>query len=175
MNRPVRAVGAALLAAALVSSATGCGADEKVGEKAIESALSKDGTKVDIDDEKVTFKDKDGNVSSFGEGVELPDSFPKEIPLPQGDYKISSVMSKGEETTMMLTFEPTELKSVEEHLKSGFTSAGYTIEDGMRIDQESGKQVHFAARSSERDVSIILMVTPEEEATAVYSLNKPQG
>lgn len=171
IRRPVRALGAALLVAAL---ATGCGADEKAAEKAAETMLSKNGSKVDIDGEKVTVEDDDGNVTSFGEGVELPDDFPEEVPLPQGDYKVNSVYSQGGETTMMLVFEASDLKSLEEHLKSGLADAGYTVEDGMRMDTESGKQVHFSATSDEREVSIVLMVTPESEATAVYSLTRPE-
>lgn len=172
MIRPVRAVGAALLVAALV---TGCGADEKVAEKAAERALSKDGADVDIDGEKVTVKDKDGNVTSFGEGVELPADFPEEVPLPQGEYKVNSVLTQGDETTMMLAFEASDMTSLEEHIKSGLTGAGYTVEDGMRIDQESGKQVHFTATSTEREVSIMLMVSPQDEGTAVYTLKKAEG
>ncbi|WP_110240297.1 hypothetical protein [Nocardioides gilvus] len=172
MIRPVRALGAVLLVAAL---ATGCGAEEKAAEEAAEAMLSKEGSKVDIDGEKVTVEDGEGNVMNYGEGVELPDDFPEEVPLPQGDYKVNSVYEEGERTTMMLAFEAPDMESLEEHLRSGLTEAGYTIEDGMRIDQESGKQVHFTATSAVRELSIVLMVTPEEEATAVYTLAKAEG
>lgn len=175
MIRPVRAVGAALLVAALVSSAAGCGADEKAAEKAAEEMLSDKNKKVDIDGDKVTVEDDEGNSMKYGEGVEVPDDFPKEIPLPQGDYKVNSVMTQGDQTTMMLAFEADDMKSLEDHIRSGLTDAGYTIEDGMRIDQDSGKQVHFTATSAEREVSVMLMVTPQDEATAVYTLDKPVG
>lgn len=59
--------------------------------------------------------------------------------------------------------------------RSGLTDAGYTIEDGMRIDEKSGEQLHFTGRSPEREVSIMLMVTPKDVATAVYTLTPAQG
>ena len=172
MSRPVRALGAALLVAAL---ATGCGAEEKAGEKLAEDALSQGGNEVDVDGDKVTVKDKDGNVNVYGEDVELPDDFPDDVPLPKGDYKVNSVYDEGDRTTIMFLFEAPDMESLEQHLKSGLADGGYTIEDGMRIDEESGEQVHFTGTSAEREVSIMLMVAPDEEATAVYTLTKAEG
>lgn len=171
MIRPLRVVGATLLVAALLS---GCGAEEKMAEKTTEKILSQDGSDVDIDGEKVTVKDKDGNAMSFGEGVELPDDFPADIPLPQGDYKISSVISQGEGMNMMLALEDPDIKSVEEHLKSSFIAAGYTVEEGLRMENEGGKQVHLTAKSAVREVSVILGVT-SDQATAMYMLKKAEG
>lgn len=172
MIRPLRAVGATLLVAALLS---GCGADDKLSEKAVEKALSKDGAQVDIDGDRVTVEDEDGNVSSIGEGSQVPDDFPEEVPLPEGDFKISSVFSQGEETAMMLSFEADELESLESRINSSLSGAGYTLEEPMRIDVEGAKQVHISAKSTERDVSIVLMVSPEDGGSAMYNLKKPQG
>lgn len=171
MIRPARALGAALLVAVL---ATGCGADEPDAKPA-GSGFAGSQTKVERDGDKVTVEDGDGNVMKYGKGVELPDDFPEDVPLPEGDYQVNSVYEEDERTTMMLEFEAPDMKTLEEPLRSGLADAGYTVEDVMRIDDKSGEQLHFTGKSAEREVSVMLMVTPQDVATAVYTLTPTQG
>src|SRR5690554_4129073 len=63
---------------------------EKAAEKAVEHAIeqgSSDGTNVDIDadgDGGMTIEDEDGTYQ-MGSHAQVPDDFPSELPLPDGD------------------------------------------------------------------------------------------
>lgn len=69
-------------------------ASDKLAEEMIESAIGGDAD-IDIkrDGEQITVKSDEGEMTiSSGESASLPDSFPKDVPLPEG-LAIESTMS----------------------------------------------------------------------------------
>ena len=72
---------AVALLALLFMSLLACGKiKEKLAEKAAEKAVERaTGQKVDLEEGRVQFKDKDGNVAEVGTGTKLPNDWPKAL------------------------------------------------------------------------------------------------
>ena len=103
-------------------------AADQLAEQIAESGAGDDAD-VDIDSEtgQVDVSTEDGDMS-FGEGTELPEDFPADIPLPQ-DYELTSAMSTdtGDATGWTISGElPDADDSTFDDLVAEFTSAGWT-------------------------------------------------
>ncbi|MFP4148708.1 MAG: hypothetical protein ACLFUG_11030 [Nitriliruptoraceae bacterium] len=75
-----------LALAALVALSAGCGAaSERVGEAALES-LAEDGEEVDVDldEDRMTARDEDGNEASFGAADGIPEQLAEAVEVPAG-------------------------------------------------------------------------------------------
>lgn len=102
-------------------------AADELAEKLAESG--NDDADVDIDSEsgQVDVSTPDGDMS-FGDGTELPDDFPSDIPLPEG-YALTSSMSNadGDSSNWSITGTlPDADDSTFDDLVAEFTSAGWT-------------------------------------------------
>lgn len=102
-------------------------AADELAEKLAESG--NDDADVDIDSEsgQVDVSTPDGDMS-FGDGTELPDDFPDDIPLPPG-YELTSAMSNtdGASSGWSITGTvPDADDGTFDDLVAAFTSAGWT-------------------------------------------------
>ena len=76
-------------AAALTLFGAGCGASvsQKIGDSVADRVVgAATGGKVEVNsgNDHVTFKDKDGNVLSYGDNLTIPADFPKDVPVYAG-------------------------------------------------------------------------------------------
>jgi len=80
---------ALVLACALAFTLVGC---QSIAEKATEAAIEDaTGVKVDQDDDSVTITGEDGSSITAGQGGELPEGFPEDAPVYDGDITTSLV------------------------------------------------------------------------------------
>jgi hypothetical protein len=144
-----RVVGTAAVGMALVAGTAACGgsdqdaADQAADELAEQLAESGSGGEadVDIDSEsgQVDVQTEDGDMS-FGEGTELPDDFPSDIPLP-ADYELTSAMStstSGSEGWTIGGNLPNADGATFDDLVAEFTSAGWTEMSKTTSETEGG-------------------------------------
>jgi hypothetical protein len=144
-----RLVGTAAVGMALVAGAAACGgsdqdaADQAADELAEQLAESGSGGEadVDIDSEsgQVDVQTEDGDMS-FGEGTELPDDFPSDIPLP-ADYELTSAMStstSGSEGWTIGGNLPNADGATFDDLVAEFTDAGWTETSKTTSETEGG-------------------------------------
>ena len=122
----------------LALALTGCGVSEKAqeaaAEKAIENATGGD-VKVDIDGEKYTYEDKDGNKIEMG-GTEWPtDEAAKFIPkLDKGTVTACTIMGG----MYLIDIEKIEQKDYDSYLQA-VKDAGFT-ETALTTDAEGYSQ-----------------------------------
>lgn len=122
-----------LSALLLVAALAGCGASEKAQEKAtekaIEGALGGD-VKVDIDGEKYTYEDKDGNKMEVG-GTEWPTDEAAAF-IPKFDKQpVTACTVMG--NIYLIDIEKVEQKDYESYLQTvkdaGFTESAFSLDD----------------------------------------------
>ena len=116
------------LAFALVLS--GCGAEEKLAEKATEEAIEAagDGAEVDIDGDEMTVTDENGDSASIG--TSLPEDFPSDdVPLLDGTI-VSATATGGTSFMVMMDVEG-EPEAVHDEALGQLTGAGYSEDTDM--------------------------------------------
>ncbi|MBU2563484.1 MAG: hypothetical protein KJ568_03430 [Actinobacteria bacterium] len=147
---------------------------EKVTEKVFEKAIESEGgeAEVDIGEEGVSIKTDEGEMT-MGEGVELPDGFPKVVPV----YPDMQIYSSS--------------KFVGDDEKEGFYVSGTTSDSGSTVfdwyksqlsnwdTEESevtsgGESMYTIYASNDAyDVSVIIMdVESEDEVMVTLSVNE---
>lgn len=149
-RRARRVVAPVALCLALGTGTLACGGgsdDESANEAAdqlaeqIAESGAGDDADVDIDSEtgQVDVSTEDGDMS-FGEGTELPEDFPADIPLPQ-DYELTSAMSTdtGDATGWTISGElPDADDSTFDDLVAEFTSAGWSKSSDATTEVDGG-------------------------------------
>lgn len=122
-----------LVALLLAAAESGCGAQEKAqekaAEKAIEGALGGD-VSVDIDGEKYTYEDKDGNKMEFGSTEWPADKAASFIPK-YDKQPVASSMVMG--NVYLIDIENVDKKDYEGYLQAvkdaGFTDSTFSLEE----------------------------------------------
>lgn len=120
---------ALLIIAALAACKAQQKVQEKVAEKAIENALG-DGAKVNIDGDKYTYEDKDGNKMEFGSTEWPTDEAAAFIPkFDKGTVAACTIIAN----TYLIDVENVEPSDYESYLQTvknaGFTENAFTLEE----------------------------------------------
>jgi hypothetical protein len=156
--RRLRIAIAILVLLALALGATGCGAIIKgVAEKAT-------GVKVDESGDNMTVTGADGQSVTVGEGAELPDGFPTDVPLYEGKI-VTSVKT---DTGFMVSLEtPDEATTIYDWYQTEIEAEGWTKKtemstpEGGLIAAEKGTStlgVNIGYSASDKKSTIILTV-----------------
>lgn len=142
----------------LILSLTACGASEKAqekaAEKAIENAIGGD-VKVDIDGDKYTYEDKDGNKIEIGSTEWPTGETAKLIPKLDKGTVVSVVEMEG---ACIIDIDEVKKSDFETYFQK-VKDAGFT-QDPYEVTEESGT-MYMA--SSENGSSVVLGYTIEEE------------
>lgn len=162
---------AAAVAALALGALSACGGDD---EK--EPAAQTPGTsQPDPDDagtggEDVTVDTEDGTVA-VGQDVDLPDRFPDSIPMPLADHTITSASTQGDEMAVLvsLTDADVDLDAEKEHLVSGLTSGGWTVEEPFTSAGGGAEQLILTASTDGWGLQVVVSVV-DGEAMAAYTL-----
>lgn len=165
-------LGTMVLLTGCISIPVGGGDSIKLSSDGI-SIKSKDGSesKMSIDEEEGSFSmegtDADGEESSFSmdSGQEIPEDFPKEIPIPKGATITSGTNTKIDGTHMVTVSYSIEDDDIS---KFGDLYHDYAEKAGYEIDYESsyGDGLQMNA-SKEETKSFSLMVAKGEDAIDV--------
>lgn len=165
------AIGAAIACLALLLL-SGC-SSEDIAEKVVNSALEKEGVKVDVENNKQTIETPEGKVT-VGEKLKLPDNFPKNIPVYKKS-KITSHTTNGD--SFFLTAETKDSpKPVIKYYKSAMKKEHWELSQevlssggagGGLLSFSNGIQIASITIGQMGDdrVSIAISVGPDESAT----------
>jgi hypothetical protein len=142
---------------------SGCGrkanrsvAGEAMAEKLMEKAMG-GGAKVDIKGEQVHVKTKDGEMLVGGtEGLKVPDSFPKDVPVYKGAKVVQSFSRPDGQTLMLQTSDSGE--TIMDFYSKEMKSGGWSEEMAMR--QEKGGMLAY--KKEERIVNLVVSDTDDE-------------
>jgi hypothetical protein len=165
-----------VLAASLaVFPLAGCGkvADE-VAERAAEEMLEgATGVEVDVEDdgESITITGDDGEETTIesGDSASVPDAYPDDFPLYDGDIVGSSSISSGEDSMVMVTVETgDDLGDIKAFLEAGFEDNGWTIASLDEMTASGVTNVNYMLTKSdpaERSGMVSIMI--EDGVTVV--------
>ncbi len=166
MNHPAVAV---IAFALLVPGVAGCGqATEQAVEQIAEEALSSAGAEVDIEEGKVTVTGPSGEAVSVGEGVDLPDNWPADVPVPDGTLMGVSVdQANGTAWAMwqLPAGTPEPVAAYKSALESGgFTVTSETSTSGMTVLTAEGnaQQVEVVGGDVDGELSLTVSVSSQE-------------
>jgi hypothetical protein len=135
----------AILAAILVAAAA-CRKREFVGPN---------GEKVEYDSsgKNVTVKSADGSVYVGGEGVKLPDDFPKDIPIYPGSKIVSAVSAARTETSgHMATFQTSDAP---EKIAAFYKSKFSAWQVKMEMASGGGKVLLLQSADGKRSITVV--------------------
>lgn len=155
-----------IIAATLALPITGCASiANQAAEKAVENALSSDGTNVDIQDGKVKIDSSEGSVE-IGTDSELPADWPSDVPAPDG-FTLAGVLSNKDSagTSYTASWEAegdktADVKAYVESLKSG----GWKIESdmtGLYTLTKGTQQIDIISGATDGTTSIVMAVGPK--------------
>ncbi len=142
---------------------SGCGVAEKVAENTIESA-SNDIVDVDIDNNSLTLNTNGGTIE-VGEKVSMPDNFPSDIHVADGD--LISAMTIDENNTFSVSLNSNDSAS---NLKSEYQTE--LANDNWEIDStlDFGGGSMMTGTKNNRSVTITISLD-ETEGTTIVSIN----
>ncbi len=123
-----------LIAATLATAVAlaGCGSvGDAVAERAIEEGLEQASigdVEVDLDDGGgVSVESSEGSFQ-IGDDAEVPDGFPDDVPLPDGDVMVAMSFDDDSGTGYNVTLEsPQDVVAVADLIESGLADSGYEL------------------------------------------------
>lgn len=168
---PRSGLGALGFAVALVLALSACGGDddgdsksdrgpsgvqEEMLEKAIEEAAAADGDDVDVDLDGEAFSVENDEGSFTVGGGEVPESFPEGVPLPPGDYSVTSSMEvSGEDGYLRLVTATTgTIDELAAFLEQGLTDGGYVVEGTQKQSIGESSSVVLTATGGGKSVMV---------------------
>lgn len=147
----------------LMISLVGCGAKEKVAEKAAEKILQDAGVEADIDGDKVVIKGEDGQELTIGAGKWPTSDLAKNIPEFKGG-KIISVMEADDSLFIMIEDISGEyFTAYLDEIKKIFTEEAFKMdtETGMMYAAENSKGLSVTL-TYEKDAGLSIAVSQAE-------------
>ena len=162
-----------ILAVAMALAVGGCGKSSE--EKAMEQAIEKgSGGKADVDlsKQKMTFQTKEGEkieIATGGEGIKLPDDFPKDI-LVYAGTKVESAVKTGDAHQLGLS-TPDAPEKVAEAYAAQMKKDGWAEESSMKTPEMTMLQYTKEKRSvmvhitkdGDAGTKIMLMAATEKD------------
>ncbi|MBI4559560.1 MAG: hypothetical protein HY706_18390 [Candidatus Hydrogenedentes bacterium] len=171
MKTMLHSLSAVMVAAVWTGVIFGCGqkasevVGEKVAEKAIEAGAAKEGVKakVDISGDSVAIQTTEGSVT-IGEKAEIPEDFPKDIPLYPGQtlVMVSSAAENQTFTVQAKTGDATE--KVADHYKKEAPANGWIEETSVTQSGEQPMQLLVYKKDSR---TLNVTVTKDTEGTMI--------
>lgn len=145
----MKAVRRILLATALMgmlAMSSGCQAiGGKATEKAIENAS---GNKVDIEQDGITVEGENGEQAAFGEKVDVPDDFPKDVPVYKGTVT-GALSAEGSWTLSIETKD--DIKTVMAFYADELEDEGWVKESSV----DTGDGGMYSAKKDDRQCTVI--------------------
>jgi hypothetical protein len=170
--------GSLLVALALIGA--GCPltqkAEEKVAEEAveamIENSVEDDGGSgdVEIEDDSFTFTDNEtGETFSFGEGADLPEEFPNDVPLYQPSTVLASSSSNNNQDFTVSLQTSDDFDTVADFYDDEIESEGWEVDDNASFSGD-GQTVTITANKDGRRLSVVVFQFETEEVSVTITV-----
>jgi hypothetical protein len=168
MIRATVLVRTAVVVGAAAMTLTGCGnAVEGLAEGAVEKALENEigpSADVQIDDDSFTVDTEEGSITAGAGSV--PDDFPADVPLPEGEVsfaqRLESAEGLGWSVVVTTSGDPT---AVAEQVGTDLESSGFTVENASQFGGADGSGGTVLAEKD--DLSVLVLVTGDGGETVV--------
>jgi hypothetical protein len=148
----------------------GCGGcRERVTEKALERAMSRDGVDADVDIKggRVSVQTKDGKLDfNAGKAAKIPADFPKDVHIPDGTPLMAMNTPQGGMLSLQCKATPDAIIA---DYKQKMPAAGWT--EQMSLDMGAGKTLSYA---KEKRVANIMVGADDGKTTVVITLGTEQ-
>jgi len=153
----------------------GCNPVASLQQKAAETAAggvlsAASGGKVNVNDNTVVFKDnKTGDIASYGENVKLPETFPKDIPIPSS-AKLIGVNISAAQKTASVTFDSSEdVSAIVSFYATTLTKDGWKESESLsangveiRAYEKANVKISFTAGPKDEGGATATVVRNEE-------------
>ena len=160
MRRSIRPLAVAAAVAALSLTAAGCGGDS------VTIPTGEGNIQVDKDGDTFKVETKDGTVES---GSKLPDNFPDDVPLVDGDLISAAAISASGDDGFVVSLEcDASAAEVSAQATEQFTAAGY--KEVTRMSAGTSSILGFESARW----TIALSISESEPATASYTVAKTE-
>lgn len=125
-------------------------AGEKIGEKIVEQATN---SEVDVEEGKITINTNEG-TTEWGENVDLPKSFPEDIPVYE-DAQVTSTSSSQTDNSYYVTMLSTDdFDNIGNFYGTELEDGGWTIDNESTYSAEGGKSTSYIASKDNRDLTV---------------------
>ena len=159
---------AAVAALALATSA--CSADDiakSAAEKAMEQAGGGD-VNIDTDNGTVSMTSSEGTVQMGGGS--LPEAFPDDMPLPEGDYEVASSFSQEGSDGLQMQVALQVQASVDElsgYFEQALPKQGWEIVDTRRQSMDGLESVTYSIKHEDGRGGIVTITHADDDPTLV--------
>jgi len=140
-------------------------ASERIAEEAIEGST---GDEVDITEDGVSFEGDDGTTATFSQSGEVPESFPKDVPVYEGTIITSVELNEG--FTLGIETDDAPGDIIDWYEKE-------LGDDGWKQEMkvETGEGAMFGAKKGERTVQIATGAGTEKKTLITLMLTEPEA
>lgn len=164
MRRIIITAAGAALALGGVSALAGCGSTV---ESAVEGAT---GVDIDANEEGIEITDDEGNSFQAGEDVEVPASWPSDVPLYDG--QLLSAIAAGDGTNLIWRTDSSVNETFEEYAAQ-LKSAGFKDQNTTAALNEDG--VVRSANFEGDQAIVIVVVTDAGDGTTLSATAAPKS
>ena len=177
MIRVALLVRAAVISAASAVALTGCGnAVDDLAEGAVEKALENEigpSAEVQIDGDSFTVDTEEGSITAGAGSV--PEDFPSDVPLPDGEVSFAQRLDSGEGLGWSVVITTGgDPATVAEQVSNDLESAGFSVENASQFGGTDGAGGTVLAEKD--DLSVLVLVAGEGGETVVtYTVSQMGG
>lgn len=161
----LRTIAALTLVATIIWTGCGGSGEEKTAEILLEKAIEKESGKADvkISEGSMSVKTEDGEmIVSGGEGVKIPDGFPKDVHVYKEAKVIVSLLVEG---NFQVTLQSKDAPSkIVETYKEKMKADDWVLDTQMAM--ETGDMLHY-----KKDERRVMITVAEDDGNAMISLN----
>lgn len=174
MRRTPLVVRAAVLTSAAALALTGCSsAVENVAEGAVERAIENElgeSADVTIDEDSFSVDTEDGSITAGAGSV--PEDFPSDVPLPEGEVAFAQRLDSGDGLSWSLIVTTSQdSAALTEQIRTDLADNGFTVEEASEF---SGADAAGGSILAEKDdLTVFVLVAGEGgETSATYTVTQ---
>ena len=175
-SRILRLIGIACLVSVLAAFGIGVSGCSSIAEQAVEEIVEEStGIEVDEDGEQVTITGEDGETLEIGGGTTLPDDFPSDVPVYDGEIVSSTSFSAGEGQSYSVGIMADDaFADVVDWYKAEFLSEAWEVVGETTADVDGSSTAILAYRKGEMEAGITVIEDSESpEVNIVQTVTQP--
>ena len=176
-SRILKIVGIIGLVSVLAAFGIGISGCSSIAEQAVEQIVEEStGVEVDEDGEKVTITGDEGETLEIdGSGTTLPDGFPSDVPVYDGEIMSSTSFSAGEGQSFSVAILTDDaFADVVDWYKAEFSAEAWEVVGETSAQVDGGSTAILAYQKGEREVGITVVEDAENPGVnIVHTVTQP--